>query len=87
MFWWLADMGKRASQTSATTTILKLLGLRLQVQQLSFGAWHPASDELQGNCRDDAVTQTLFGLLKVERLHGQRFGSIRQSKSEVVALP
>jgi transposase InsO family protein len=32
-----------------------------------------ASMSRKGNCWDNAVTETLFGSLKVERLHGERF--------------
>lgn len=39
----------------------------------------------KGNCWDNAVTETLFGSLKVERLHGERFQIIRQAKDAVVA--
>ena len=33
----------------------------------------------KGDCWDNAVTETLFGSLKVERLHGMRFGTRRQA--------
>jgi transposase InsO family protein len=39
----------------------------------------------KGNCWDNAVTETLFGSLKVERLHGERFQTIRQAKDAVLA--
>jgi len=39
----------------------------------------------KGNCWDNAVTETLFGSLKVERLHGERFRTIRQAKDETLA--
>jgi putative transposase len=39
----------------------------------------------QGNCWDNACSETLFGSLKVERLHGQRFATIREAKDEVIA--
>jgi putative transposase len=39
----------------------------------------------KGNCWDNAVTETLFGSLKVERLHGERFATIRQAKDAVLA--
>jgi transposase InsO family protein len=44
----------------------------------------------RGNCWEsehasDACSETLFGSLKVERLHGQRFKSRRQAMDEVVA--
>ena len=39
----------------------------------------------QGNCWDNACSETLFGSLKVERLHGQRFETIRQAKDETIA--
>jgi len=38
----------------------------------------------KGNCWDNAVTETLFGSLKVERLHGMHFETRRQAKDEVV---
>ena len=39
----------------------------------------------RGNCWDNACSETLFGSLKVERLHGQRFETRRQAKDEVMA--
>ena len=44
-----------------------------------------ASMSRKGNCWDNAVTETLFGSLKVERLHGERFETIRQAKDAVLA--
>ncbi len=44
-----------------------------------------ASMSRRGDCWDNACSETLFGSLKVERLHGQRFKSRRQAKDEVVA--
>ena len=38
----------------------------------------------KGDCWDSAVTETLFGSLKVERLHGMRFSTRRQAKDEVM---
>jgi transposase InsO family protein len=38
----------------------------------------------KGDCWDNAVTETLFGSLKVERLHGMRFETRRQAKDEVI---
>jgi len=38
-----------------------------------------------GNCWDNACSETLFGSLKVERLHGQRFKTRRQAMDEVIA--
>ena len=35
-------------------------------------------------CWDNACSETLFGSLKVERLHGQRFETRRQAKDEIV---
>ena len=37
----------------------------------------------QGHGWDNACSETLFGSLKVERLHGQRFETRRQAKDEV----
>lgn len=38
----------------------------------------------KGNCWDNACSETLFGSLKVERLHGMRFETIRQAKDETL---
>ena len=43
-----------------------------------------ASMSRRGNCWDNACSETLFGSLKVERLHGQRFVTRRQAKDEVI---
>ena len=43
-----------------------------------------ASMSRKGDCWDNAVTETLFGSLKVEQLHGMRFGTRRQAKDEVI---
>ena len=39
----------------------------------------------KGDCWDNACGETLFGSLKVERLHGQRFKTRRDAKDEVIA--
>ena len=38
----------------------------------------------KGDCWDNACSETLFASLKVERLHGQRFQTIRQAKDETL---
>jgi len=38
----------------------------------------------KGNCWDNACSETLFGSLNVERLHGQRFQTRQQAKDEVL---
>lgn len=38
----------------------------------------------KGNCWDNACSETLFGSLKVERLHGQRFKTRRRAKDEAI---
>ena len=38
----------------------------------------------KGNCWDNACSETLFGSLKVERLHGMRFQTVRQAKDETL---
>ncbi|MEZ5443059.1 MAG: IS3 family transposase [Lysobacterales bacterium] len=43
-----------------------------------------ASMSRRGDCWDNACSETLFGSLKVERLHGQRFRTRRQAKDEVI---
>ena len=44
-----------------------------------------ASMSRRGNCWDNACSETLFGSLKVERLHGQRFLTRRHAKDETIA--
>jgi len=44
-----------------------------------------ASMSRKGNCWDNAVTETLFGSLKVERLHDERFQTMRQAEDEVLS--
>jgi transposase InsO family protein len=39
-----------------------------------------ASMSRKGNCWDNACSETLFGSLKVERLHGMEFKSHREAK-------
>jgi putative transposase len=39
----------------------------------------------KGNCWDNACSESLFGSLKVERLHGERFETIREGKDETIA--
>jgi transposase InsO family protein len=39
----------------------------------------------KGNCWDNACSETLFGSLKVERLHGRDFETIRQAKDEIIS--
>ena len=39
----------------------------------------------RGNCWDNACSETLFGSLKVEHLHGQRFVTRRHAKDEAIA--
>ena len=38
----------------------------------------------KGDCWDNAVTETLFGSLKVERLHDMRFDTRRAAKDEIM---
>jgi putative transposase len=44
-----------------------------------------ASMSRKGNCWDNACSETLFGSLKVERLHGQHFETMRKAKDETIA--
>ena len=43
-----------------------------------------ASMSRKSDCWDNAVTETLFGSRKVERIHGVRFTTRRQAKDEVM---
>jgi putative transposase len=38
----------------------------------------------KGNCWDNACSETLFGSLRVERLHGQRLKTRREAKGEII---
>ena len=38
----------------------------------------------RADCWDNAVTETLFGSLNMERLHGMRFPTRRQAKDETM---
>ena len=42
------------------------------------------STSRKGDCLDNAVTETLFGSLKVERLQNMRLPSRRRAKDEVL---
>jgi putative transposase len=53
-----------------------------QKQLTEFGM--KGSMSRRADCWDNAVTETLFGSLKVERLHGMRFTTRRQGKDEVM---
>ena len=41
-----------------------------------------ASMSRKGDCWDNPPSEALFASLKVERIHGQRFETIRQAKDE-----
>jgi putative transposase len=43
-----------------------------------------ASMSRKGNCWDNACSETLFGSLKVERLHGEQFNTHREGKDAVL---
>ena len=52
-------------------TLLKQQGMRSSMSR-------------KGNCWDNTVTESLWGSLKVARLHGRRFASRRQAMDEVI---
>lgn len=65
-----SDRGSQyASQDYAT--VMKMYGL-------------VASMSRRANCWDNSVTETLFGSLKVERLHGEKFITVRAAKDAVM---
>lgn len=41
-------------------------------------------DESQGDCWDDAPTESLWGSLKVARFHGRQFATRRAAMDEVI---
>jgi transposase InsO family protein len=53
-----------------------------QKQLQAFGM--KGSMSRKADCWDNAVTETLFGSLKVERLHGMRFSTRRQAMDEIM---
>ena len=53
-------------------------------QSLLKGYGMRSSMSRKGNCWDNACSETLFGSLKVERLHGMRFETRRRAKDEVM---
>ena len=55
-----------------------------EFQELLKGWGMRSSMSRKGNCWDNACSETLFGSLKVERLHGMRLQTRRQAKDEVI---
>jgi putative transposase len=55
-----------------------------QFQELLRERGIKASMSRKGNCWDNACSETLFASLKVERLHGLHFETLRQAKDEVL---
>jgi len=53
-------------------------------QELLRGRGIQASMSRKGDCWDNACSETLFGSLKVERLHGLHFETLRQAKDEAL---
>lgn len=56
-----------------------------RLQGLAEGVRHHQFNESARHCWGNACSETLFGSLKVERLHGQKFETRRQAKDEVIA--
>lgn len=55
-----------------------------EFQQALSGYGMRSSMSRKGNCWDNAPTESLWGRLKVARLHGKRFATRRQAMDEVV---
>ena len=53
-------------------------------QERAAGELEQLHEPRRGNCWD-ACSETLFGSLKVERLHGQRLKTRRHAMDEVIA--
>jgi len=51
-------------------------------QSLLKGYGMRSSMSRKGNCWDNACSETLCGSLKMERLHGMRFETLRRAKDE-----
>jgi len=56
-----------------------------EFRQLLEGNGMVPSMSRKGNCWDNACSETLFASLKVERLHGEQFQTIREAKDETIA--
>ena len=71
-----SDQGSQYASTDFQATLRRL--------KVAAGYGMRGSMSRRGNCWDNAVTETLFGSLKVERLHDMHFQTRRQAKDEVV---
>ena len=69
----------RGSQYASGDFQKQLKAFEMKCSRYSLKIWSK-----KGDCWDNAVTETLFGSLKVERLHGVRFGTRRLAKDDVI---
>ena len=68
----------RGSQYASGDFQKQLKAFEMKGSRYSLKIWSK-----KGDCWDNAVTETQFGSLKVERLHGVRFATRRLAKDEV----
>ena len=82
--WWTKKISANAYRDRQTSNLLEsqYASGDFQKQLMAFGML--GSMSRKGDCWDNAVTETLFGSLKVERLHGMRFDTRRAAKDEVM---
>ena len=86
------DRAERRFRLAIATSCLKVLRRPIEFTQYASGDFQKqlvtfgmkGSMSRKGDCWDNAVTETLFGSLKVERLHGMHFATRRQAKDEVI---
>ena len=73
--------------------MVEMLQQPIESAQYASGAFRDVLNEYgisssmsrRSNCWDNACSETLFGSLKVECLHGQRFATRRQAMDEMMA--
>jgi hypothetical protein len=83
MAWFKRHPGKQAGLTFHSDRGSQYASSRLQGPcSRKYGI--TSSMSRKGNCWDNACSETLFGSLKVERLHGQRFKTRREAKDEAI---
>jgi putative transposase len=80
MAWWRRNSNVKAGQIFHSDRGSQYASHEYSLLLQEYGI--TASMSRKGNCWDNAPSETLFASLKVERLHGQRFETIRQARTK-----
>ena len=83
MAWFKRQPGKLAELIFHSDRGSQYASLDFRALLIEYGI--TSSMSRRGNCWDNACSETLFGSLKVERLHGQRLETRRQAMDETIA--